>query len=244
MIFDALEKKITPSQREEVGIGGFVMFAAVRKGYEVTTDITDHFIEDGSAVNDHIRNLPITLQIEGVVGDIYLKPSPLFEPARELLGELGAVTQYLPESTPTQIAKKAALATSVTDKIRRVDSVIKSGLQFAEFLGVRDREKPIGEQFIEQMSETIFQKRTISVDMPYRVFENMAIQLFRPEWDNEGNAINFELHCKQLRFAETETSQLFDDASTGLDGREQSLVEKGLQTGQKIESSALFRLLY
>ncbi len=52
---------------KHVQIGGIWIDVSVREGHGVSAEITDHPVESGANIADHIRPLPRTISIEGIV---------------------------------------------------------------------------------------------------------------------------------------------------------------------------------
>lgn len=55
--------------RRKVAIGGIELDATIREGHERCNVVTDHPIEDGSSVSDHIYSEPERLTIDGEISD-------------------------------------------------------------------------------------------------------------------------------------------------------------------------------
>jgi uncharacterized Fe-S center protein len=52
------------------GIAGFVFDVITLDSIELSSDITDHYIEDNTAINDHIALKPEIIRVEGLVGEL------------------------------------------------------------------------------------------------------------------------------------------------------------------------------
>ena len=57
-------------------VGGLLLDAATSESLALTSDVTDHEVEEGSPVSDHIRHRPDTLSITGLIGDASLAVLP------------------------------------------------------------------------------------------------------------------------------------------------------------------------
>lgn len=74
-------------------IGGFELDASVNETHSFESEVTDHPVEKGADVTDHVRARPIMLMIEGVVsdspiGDIRDRRSVTTSPSNDALAHL------------------------------------------------------------------------------------------------------------------------------------------------------------
>ena len=86
-----------------VEIGDIWIDVSVREGHALTAEVTEHPVESGAAVADHIRRMPDTIDIDGIVtnhpievpqshiGTSRQNPSPIEIEGEPTLGTLGLV---------------------------------------------------------------------------------------------------------------------------------------------------------
>lgn len=55
-------------------IDGYNLDVIVTEGTTYNSDITDNEVESGQNITDHIRNLPVMLNVEGIVSDVPIEP--------------------------------------------------------------------------------------------------------------------------------------------------------------------------
>lgn len=57
-------------------VGGLLLDAATSENLSLTSDVTDHEVEEGVTVSDHIRHRPTILTVAGLIGDASLAILP------------------------------------------------------------------------------------------------------------------------------------------------------------------------
>ena len=213
---------------------------------QADADVPTAWLEDGSHVNDHIILQPITHVVEGEVGDVYLRQSPEFELFQEAQAGLGQALGYAPEKTQAQAQKAVELAATVRDGLNRAQQAINAGQNAAQFFGLQDEEKPLGERFVDTLFALRNARQLVTVEFTGRQLDNMAIVGLSVTRDNEDRAVSFEVTFQQLRFTETqfvEPSDPFPNAAEATDGSTESDRNKGTQGGEDTPTSFAFELL-
>jgi hypothetical protein len=74
-------------------VGGLLLDAATSENLTLETQITDHPVEDGSDMTDHIKNKPEQLQISGLIGDASLAVLP--SAADLMSGAVSGIASYI-----------------------------------------------------------------------------------------------------------------------------------------------------
>lgn len=230
-------------EKQEVGIGGFVLLARVRDSFTLSSRAPDAFLEDGSSASDQIVNDPLTLIIEGEVSDIHIRRNPALELQRRVASQVGAITKYAPLRTQSQISRVSALINDAADAVRKIDAIIDDGRNAWEFFGNKDTDsKGLREQFIDFIESIHYGKQLINIDMPFRTHESMRITSIVVNADNIDEPFSFVINAKKIRFASTEVTDItdyFPAASNGIGGQEQQQKDKGAQKGEETSESLL-----
>jgi len=244
-ISDLLQGPGEKNKVTDLGVAGFKAASVTRKTVEANATAPTAWLEDGPFVHDHIILDPVTQVVEGEVGDVYLQQSPEFEAFQEAQAGLGQAVGYLPEQTQAQVQRGVALAATVRDGVNQAQQAISAGENVAQYFGLQESEKPLGEQFVDTIMAIRNARQLIQVELSGRKWDNMAIVGVSVTRDNEDRAIAFEISFQQLRFAQTvfqDPSDPFPDAGAGTNGSTQGAKDKGAQSGEETESSALFEL--
>lgn len=239
-----LTRQIDSTPVVEVGIGGLTSMARVRETTTHKLDAPTTFLEDGSHVEDHIIAPPIEIQIDGEVSDTYLKDDVLTETTRRYLPEIGIIGGYLPPRTNSQIQRAEAIAVEIADKVRLADAVIKAGEQITNIFSPTTPSKGLMEQFVDTLDAYYQGKELITIDMPYRKYDNMIITSRVITKNNQTKSLQFKINARQVRFAETNysaVSEQIKNVASGLNGQGDSETDKGSQEGTTVDRSTLYK---
>lgn len=197
-----LPNKTTPQQ--QVGIAGFTLFARVRDTMELRSRVPLSVVEDGSSIGDHVINDPISITIEGVVGDVYIQQSPLETTFRDV-APIGKVLNFLPFQTRSQVQKIAGYASQVLDAARRIDDIVKTGNDILQFGNKGGNPQA---QFIETIRSLHDAKALIPIQTPFERLEQMRIIMATFTQTAESGEISFKITAQQIRTAKVELSKL------------------------------------
>ena len=228
-------------QVEEVGINGFVTIARVRERVTNTSDIPVTFLEDGSHVNDHVILNPTTISIVGNVSDVHLRAQPAPSSIIAAQSQVGAILQYVPARTATQVSKVSASISDLSNASDRVDAVINAGQRLSGYLGIGDNVPQSNiEKFLDMLESVRNSKTLIPIEMPYKTYPQMCITSLEITRDNQSRALSFSLDAQQFRFAQTTfESVAAPSPSTATGGQTEGLKDKGVQAGEDVSQSFL-----
>lgn len=228
----------------------------------IESDITDHYTETNSAVQDQIALKPEVITVHGFIGELNDVPPFFLAPLKTAADKLTVVSAYLPAiSTTAQIAYNAAF-----QAYQAAASLVSTGTSAWNLLSGSGGENVIGDAGLggafnastgqvsnnQNKQQTMFQQfygywsaRTLfTVQTPWAVFSNMAILRMRAIQDDGTNVItDFEITFKKIRYVSTAASaaayaaRLAEQASTTT-----ALGVNGLQTtnsfGSSVDASA------
>jgi hypothetical protein len=183
---------------------------------ELSSDITDHYVEDNTAIQDQIALKPEIISTEGFIGELNDVVPKALLPLKFIADKLTALTAYSPQLTSTaQLAYAQAFfiyqtANNAIDAAVSAWSSISGGVNGGQaVIGAGGLVPPSGAQNKQQ---TMFQQfygywrsRTLfTVQTPWAVFQNMAIQNVIPVQAAETKQITtFKVTFKMIRNATT-----------------------------------------
>lgn len=225
--------------RQEIGIGGFTADVRVSESIQMTSDVPDNYVEDGSVINDHIINNPIVLSIDGEVADINEKVvfvPPILLEAVDKAGEIIAST-YIGQKTLQMIQKIEKIAAPINKAYETIDNALDKGQQVYDFFSGQ-KAKTIQDDFFDFLNQIYYSKQLISIHMPFRTYKNMRITSLTIVRDNTTNqALKYKLQAKEVRFAKTilvDSRKYFQKApSASVKGKVSDKENKGVVEGQK-----------
>lgn len=207
------------------------------------SDITDHYIEDNSAIQDNIALKPVMITTHGFIGELNNVVPKVLIPLQVLSQKLTTIGAYVPAlSTTALIAyNKAVFAYEIANQT--LNAAAQTVGAIANLLSGANGQTVIGNNTIvsqgtlQNQQQTYFQQffqywssRTLfTIQTPWAVFQDMAIDTLRAIQDAETNVISdFEVTFKQMRFASTLVAVV---DLTQLQGRLQNQAATGVNLG-------------
>lgn len=188
------------------------------EGEQTTTfssDITDHFLEDNTAVSDQIALKPVIITTHGFIGELNNVAPVSLALLQTAANTLVSVTGYLPSlSVSAQLAYDSALASyqvatsAINSAVSAISSISgKGGETVIGSIGgtITKQSNQNRQQTYFQLFYGYWQTRTLfTVQTPWAVFQNMAIQSVRAIQDAETRTMSdFEVTFKQMNIAST-----------------------------------------
>jgi len=231
---------------QQIGIGGFSLFARVNDRLSLKADNPTTYVEDGSPLNDHRVKKPEFLTISGSIGDVYKTPNTLVDRVQAISSNLGQITQYAPQLTPTQLIAAERVANSAVSQINKLENLINAGTQANSLVGNLDNlSKPLGEQFLDAMESIHYGNQLVSIQMPYRVYENMSISSIVIDRSNSSKGISFVIEAEKFRIADLSfvsvdrvttrngtAQRVGANPAESLNGQGETIKDKGAQEGR------------
>jgi len=210
------------------------------------SDITDHYVEDNTAVQDQIALKPVIINTNGFIGELNNVPPVGLQTLKTAADKLTVVGAYAPQlSVTAQLAYNEAFlayqsATNLVNAGVSAWSSVSNAISGQNGNAVIDEEGDLIPGSVQNQQQKYFQQfygywvnRTLfTVQTPWAVFQNMAIQNLRALQDAETNVItDFEVSFKQIRNAFT----AFSGIPTSFAGRSAtqaaSVTNQGISQG-------------
>ena len=177
------------------------------------SDITDHYVEDNTAIQDQISLKPEKITTHGFIGELNdIAPNSTLSTLQAAANKLVQLSPYTPGlSTSALIAYNEAAflyssaSTLANSAVSTYSSITGGGgeavINGNGLISVPDLQTKQQLMFLQFYG--YWKNRTLfTVQTPWAVFENMAIVTLRAVQDAETNVItDFELTFKILRFA-------------------------------------------
>ncbi len=177
------------------------------------SDITDHYVEDNTAVQDQIALRPVIITTHGFIGELNNVPPPALAILQTIAQKLQTLSPYTP-----QLSISAIIAYNNAFQIYQSSQALVNAASSAwSSITGSGGESVIGSNGLnaqpnQNLQQTMFQQfygywnsRTLfTVQTPWAVFQNMAIYKLRAIQSEETNVItDFEVSFKQIRTAST-----------------------------------------
>lgn len=220
------------------GIAGFKFHLPRREEIQMSSEITDHYTESNTPVQDHIARKPIIITLTGFQGEYFYSPT--------ILGKLDSVlssivptqqliTSYLPEFTDS--AKQAKLfylkakETYVQNKQGGLKSAVTKTWNDMNFNAV-DLWKTASDAWKLTSAQTraflyfkyLWESNSLfTVETTWARFDDMAILEVRPLRDENADITDFSIKLKQINRVRTLIKNVGG-----------SVVNKGVDKGEEV----------
>lgn len=210
-----------------VGIAGFVFDIADESQVILESEITDHYVEDGTAVQDHIALRPEKVTLKGYVGELPYTKDGGQTTLQKATQKLTTIASYLP-AVSTFAQNLYSRAKTKNDALTALKD---TGLDlYKTYRNVNIPHDKQSEAFI--YFEALRNSRALfTVQTPFRYYTDMAIESIKSVQSSATrDESNFEVTFKKIRKVQTSAVNL-----AGLQGRlvnmASNVVKKGIVKG-------------
>jgi len=236
----AISNIVNVNDKENVGIGGFLVSARVEDNITKKQTLTTNPVENGVNISDHLIKDPLTISIAIDVSDIEIKPNNgVSSIVKRINQALPNVTTFLPKRTATQLTKVNNLVLQVNDQIQKIDEVLKNASNLFELFNKSTNEtSPQKTTFL--FFEYLFESgQPIQVQTKHKLYENMIL-ISNAERVTEQESTQFSLIFQQIVIAETQlidAQQYFKKPSGQAADQVSETQKTGKQQGKEVKSS-------
>lgn len=215
---------IKPTQQGKMSLNvpSFLFHIKGEEQVNLKSDITDHFVEDNTAINDHVTLRPEIVTCQGFIGELNNVTPEILVALRVAADKLTLVNAFTPALSITalrayNLAEQLAriTANSVEAGVASWNSISNSKLgttkgQLNEIGStglVTDNGNQTKQQQAFQQLYGYWKKRVLfKVQTPWAIFNNMIIEDMTAIQDEETDMItDFKIQFKIMRFAETQS---------------------------------------
>lgn len=224
------------------GIAGFKFNCPQREEILLQNDITDHYMDDGSVVQDHVVQRPIEITLSGLQGDYFYTVNKVEAILSQITPVISLCKTALPLLTPIVKQQKVLFQTAKAATGSTFNNLIKAeGAYFtANYMDLFETFQTIFKLKSTQTRAYMFfealwrSQLPFTVETTWRRFDNMVVKTVKPVRDNNADITDFTIVCKQVNFASTTTVDLKNMSGLTRAQMAQS-VSKGIDKGQKVD---------
>lgn len=189
---------------------------------DLESDITDHYADDNIAYQDMIALRPETVTVRGFIGELNNVPPAFLAPVKLAADKLGALSAYSPQLSVTALE----LYNAAFQVYQTAVSAITAGMSTFNAITGGGGENVIGGNGIgnsfdaasgkvsnwQNQQQTVFQqfygywraRYLFTVQTPWAVFENMAIQRLQAIQEEGSSVItDFMVTFKMIRLVKS-----------------------------------------
>lgn len=187
------------SNNPKPGIEGFLFDVPLTDNVSMSAQITDHFTEENSAIQDHIAIDPIKITLTGKVAELVHDNYAAIAFASAVIERLSPLDVFSPEQA-LQAQKAIAVADQAASAIKSAKNALTD--LYGVFSG--DPAKNNQQKAFAYFENAFLGRSILSVQTPWKTYLNMAIETWSADQD-ETNIFEttFTLTFKQMRFVGT-----------------------------------------
>lgn len=166
------------SPKSAKGISGFVFDIDLSGTLHLQADTSDHYVENGSFVNDQVIVKPAEFTLSGYVGELVWKaPGGLLGLARSLTLALSQVSGYLGNYSPAFLQQSARIVQEADAGLTAINSALNTAQNTIAFLQSRFGQTRTRQQKAFQALEALFLgKSIVTVLTPWKYYPSMIIK--------------------------------------------------------------------
>jgi len=230
------------------GINGFVFDAQLEDRLELSADITDHYVEDNTFINDHVAIRPMRIILRGLIGELVYNTNPsgvlgLLQTTQNLLSVIPA---YLGKYTPKGIQNIQKVITKGTAVVNKVDNYIARAKNIVGlFTGGGAKTKQ--QEAYAKLKDLFFNRTICSVETPYEYFKKSMIieNITFKQLEDSKYESDIQVTLKEIRVAKVSVTPInaLTTSSKALQQR-QSPEDKGYVRGSQTTLSNKLSLGY
>lgn len=205
----------------------------------IESDITDHFIEDNTAIADQIALRPELITTQGFIGELNNVAPGILAALQTLADKLTVISAYVPVLSETAIIAYTEAFQLYQVGANAVNSAVSawstlngtSGESVINGQGITIQPNQTKQQTAFQQFYGYWRNRTLfTVQTPWAVFQNMAIKSLRAIQDADTNMLtDFEVTFKIIRTAQNATS-IFTSVQGRLGSQSAGVTDLGTST--------------
>ena len=183
------------------GIAGFVFDINLTESVTHSAQITDHYSEDNTYLQDHIAISPLVIHLTGKVGELVWRKLPITEFLYSMVNRLTPLGVFTPSQSFQ--AQQAIYAYELANFA--LESLERSLNNLSDVF--KGNETKTKQQDAYTVIEGLFNNRgLITIETPWKTFEDMVIESFSVSQDETTTMeTTFNITCKQMRFVGVQT---------------------------------------
>lgn len=229
------------------GIAGFKFHVPESEQVKMQSEITDHYIDTGSAVQDHIARRPIVITLRGYQGEYYYTVHPIENMISKVVPVLSLVKEFKPKLDPvTERIKKRReeqplIQLSLDGK--KYTKTYENKIFDKEFNAI-DLFKLFQDLYKLKSAQTrafyFFQalwesEALFSVETRWKRYDNMIIQDVTPLGDNNADITDFSVSFKQISITTSKVESV-KNAAGRLKEQAAQVTKKGIDKGKEVDT--------
>ena len=189
------------------GLGGFIFDIADETVVDLSAEITDHYAEDNSPIQDHVAVKPKRVTLSSYVGEqVYRLDKSTNTNLQKAVRKLTTIAGFIPSLSSGISQTKSFLSGEKSFSDFSLGQALSSATDL--WSTVKNMTPPTQRQaqaymYFKALHE---QKILVSLQTPFEFMANMAIESVKAVQSSDSEYISeFTITIKEMRFAQTKT---------------------------------------
>ncbi len=246
-------KEAIVSVLSNTGIAGFKFHVPESEQLRLQSDITDHYTDANTVIQDHIARKPIRITLNGLHGEYFYSVNQIEDTLVKIVPTLKLVEQFLPKLRPETIRLKT-IKENYNNKIQAI-----SKLKSKDNLPVTFNDRfeagwnSLNGVDLFQLFQDLYKlksaqtraylyfealwkaNQTFTVETSVKRFDNMVIEDLQPKRDNNADIMDFTIIFKQIGVT-TSKSESVKDVAGRLKEQAAQVTKKGIDKGKEVDT--------
>jgi hypothetical protein len=236
-----LVNKFVVSPIVNLGIAGFAFDIFEEHKSEQKAEITDHFVESNSTIQDHIAIKPEKFTLRGFIGELVDTSASPKSSVAEIAEKLTIINSYLPVVTGAAKQVNSLLTSNKASTADAVGQSVGTGVdlfQAYKTLNPPDTRQAKAFNFFQALFKA---KQLVSVDTPFGFISDYAIENVVAIQGDNAYISDFTVVLKEFRTASTQLVDFDTKKNQGRAGNQKAeTTDQGTANGTKRNSSLAF----
>lgn len=245
-------KEAIVSVLSNTGIAGFKFHVPESEQLRLQSDITDHYTDNNTVIQDHIARKPVRITLNGLHGEYFYSVNEFQDTLSKVVPTLKLVEQFLPKLNAQTIKLKnlrqdynfnlqtrAKLRInpnsplSLDDRLQTAWNTLNGVDLFKIFQDVYKLKSAQTRAFL--YFEALWQAgQPFSVETSLKRYDNMVIEDLQPKRDKNADIIDFTITFKQMNFTYS-VYESFENAAGRTREQLMKIANKGIDKGEFVE---------
>ncbi|MGO8696001.1 MAG: phage baseplate protein [Rectinemataceae bacterium] len=192
----------------QVGISGFVFDIPREESVELVSDITEHYVESGSFINDHVVKKPIRITLSGYIGElVYSAPAPGSVAAglAALQSALSEVDAYIGPLSPQAEQTLTKIIAAAQYAANQVAAIAKQASNVIKYFNGNFAGSSLQAQAFRKLEALWMGSQIVTVQTPWYFYPQMMIESISARQEEESEDFSdFTVVLKEVRFTDVE----------------------------------------
>lgn len=232
----ALVNQFIVSPLQNLGIGGLVFDIEDTTTIDLDNDITDHYVETNSAVQDNAAVRPDVITLTGFVGELVWQNSKPASTLQKLTQKITTIASYLPTITAASRQAYGALADTSQSNLQYFSGALDQSINLYNTFKTLNPPKTKQAKAFNYFRALRNGRTKLSIDTPYSYYPNVMITRITASQKGDSKYISdFSVTFKQIRNVSTTTKPFDPNKFQGRTAAQTSPTQnQGKVGGQKL----------